>query len=65
MDEFDTNTFTDGEITITGDTGQSVTATKGDLFYFLAGSTLTFTTEDFGLPISSTSTARPRPDPLL
>jgi hypothetical protein len=26
-----------------------VTATKGDLFYFLVGSTRTFTTEDFGL----------------
>ena len=39
----------DGEITIADDTGQSVTATRGDLFYFPAGSTITFSTDDFGL----------------
>ncbi len=32
-----------------GDSGETVTATKGDLFYFPEGSTITFTTPDFGL----------------
>ena len=39
----------DGEITIADDTGQSITATKGDLFYFPSGSTITFSTEDYGV----------------
>ena len=39
----------DGEVTISDDTGQSVTASRGDLFYFPADSTITFTTSDFAL----------------
>lgn len=40
----------DGEFTIhDGDSGETVTATKGDLFYFPEGCTITFTTPDFGL----------------
>lgn len=40
----------DGEVTIhDGDSDESVTATKGDLFYFPEGSTITFTTPTFGL----------------
>ena len=39
----------DGEVTISDDTGQSVDASRGDLFYFPAGSTITFTTVDFVL----------------
>ena len=39
----------DGEITIADATGQSITATKGALFYFPSGSTITFSTEDYGM----------------
>lgn len=39
----------DGEVTISDDTGQSVDASRGDLFYFPADSTITFTTADFVL----------------
>ena len=39
----------DGHFFITDETGQSVKATKGDVFYFPKGSKITFTTEDFGL----------------
>lgn len=39
----------DGEFEITDETGQTVTATAGDLFYFPKGSTITFTTPSFGL----------------
>ena len=40
----------DGEFTIhDGDSGETVNATRGDLFYFPKGSTITFTTPDFGL----------------
>ena len=39
----------DGEVTISDDTGQSVDASRGDLFYFPADSAITFTTSDFAL----------------
>ena len=39
----------DGEFEISDDTGQTITATRGDLFYFPEGSTITFSTPDFGL----------------
>ena len=39
----------DGRFTIADDTGQEVTAVKGDLFYFPEGSTITFSTNDFGV----------------
>ena len=39
----------DGEFHISDDTGQTVEATRGDLFYFPEGSTITFSTPDFGL----------------
>ena len=39
----------DGEATISDNTGQSVTASRGDLFHFPADSTITFTTSDFAL----------------
>lgn len=39
----------EGDYTISDETGQSVTATKGDVFYFPAGATITFTTTDYGL----------------
>lgn len=39
----------DGSFTISDETGQKVLATKGDVFNFPAGCTITFTTEDFGL----------------
>ena len=39
----------DGEFHISDDTGQSVEATRGDLFYFPEGSTITFSTPEFGL----------------
>ncbi|KAI0177548.1 putative ethanolamine utilization protein [Pestalotiopsis sp. NC0098] len=41
--------FLEGDMTITDATGQSVKATKGDVFFFPAGSTITFTTSDYGL----------------
>ena len=39
----------DGETTVSDDTGQSVTASRGDLFHFPADSTITFTSSDFAL----------------
>lgn len=39
----------EGEFEISDETGQKVTATKGDVFYFPKGSTITFTTPDYGL----------------
>ena len=39
----------DGEVTVSDDTGQSVTASRGDLFHFPADSTITFTSSDFAL----------------
>ena len=39
----------DGEFRISDDTGQTVEATQGDLFYFPAGSTITFSTPEVGL----------------
>ena len=39
----------EGDYTISDETGQSVTAKPGDVFYFPAGSTITFTTTDYGL----------------
>ena len=39
----------DGEFHISDDTGQTVEAARGDLFYFPEGSTITFSTPDFGL----------------
>ena len=39
----------DGEVTVSDDTGQSVTASRGDLFHFPADSAITFTTSDFAL----------------
>lgn len=38
-----------GDFTIADGEGQTVTATKGDVFYFPKGSTITFTTSDYGL----------------
>lgn len=39
----------DGEFEITDESGQTVVATAGDLFYFSKGSTITFSTRDFGV----------------
>ena len=39
----------EGELTIADDTGQTVTAVKGDLFYFPEGSTIPFSTEEYGM----------------
>ncbi|KAJ5249125.1 hypothetical protein N7468_000576 [Penicillium chermesinum] len=39
----------EGEFEISDENGQKVTATKGDVFYFPKGSTITFTTPDYGL----------------
>ncbi|KFA46043.1 hypothetical protein S40293_07470 [Stachybotrys chartarum IBT 40293] len=39
----------DGDFTISDETGQKVEATKGDVFFFPNGSTITFTTTNFGL----------------
>ncbi|KAF2839808.1 hypothetical protein M501DRAFT_1023954 [Patellaria atrata CBS 101060] len=39
----------DGEFDISDESGKKVHATKGDVFYFEKGSTITFTTESFGL----------------
>ncbi|MFO7787579.1 MAG: cupin domain-containing protein [Halospina sp.] len=38
-----------GGFTITDETGQSVEARPGDVFYFPAGSQITFETDDFGV----------------
>ena len=39
----------EGHFNITDDTGKKVHATKGDVFYFPAGSKITFETDDYGL----------------
>lgn len=39
----------EGQFEISDDTGQTVTAGPGDVFYFPKGSKITFTTEDYGL----------------
>jgi ethanolamine utilization protein EutQ (cupin superfamily) len=39
----------DGEFIISDESGEEVTATAGDLFYFPKGSVITFRTNDFGL----------------
>lgn len=39
----------EGQFEISDETGQKVTATQGDVFYFPAGATITFTTPDYGL----------------
>jgi ethanolamine utilization protein EutQ (cupin superfamily) len=39
----------EGKFEIADETGQKVTATPGDVFYFPKGATITFTTEDYGL----------------
>lgn len=39
----------EGSFDITDETGKTVTGTKGDVFYFPAGCTITFTTPDYGL----------------
>ncbi len=39
----------DGEFEIADESGQKVKASRGDLFYFPKGSTITFTTPSFGV----------------
>lgn len=39
----------DGSFDISDEAGKKVHATKGDVFYFLKGSKITFESEDFGL----------------
>ncbi|KAI5795518.1 RmlC-like cupin domain-containing protein [Geopyxis carbonaria] len=39
----------EGEYQISDETGQSVTAKPGDVFFFEKGATITFTTPDYGL----------------
>ncbi|KAJ5973270.1 hypothetical protein N7481_010480 [Penicillium waksmanii] len=39
----------EGQFEISDETGQKVTATPGDVFYFPKGVTITFTTETYGL----------------
>ena len=39
----------EGNYTISDETGQKVEAKPGDVFYFPKGSTITFTTTDYGL----------------
>ena len=39
----------DGEFNISDETGKEVVATAGDLLYFPKGSTITFSTPDYGL----------------
>lgn len=39
----------EGKFEISDETGQKVTGTPGDVFYFPKGATITFTTEDYGL----------------
>jgi ethanolamine utilization protein EutQ (cupin superfamily) len=39
----------EGQFQITDETGQTVTASPGDVFYFPKGAKITFTTEDYGL----------------
>lgn len=39
----------EGHFVISDETGQKVTASPGDVFYFPKGAKITFTTEDYGL----------------
>lgn len=39
----------EGHFVIADETGQKVTASPGDVFYFPKGAKITFTTEDYGL----------------
>lgn len=39
----------EGSFDISDETGKTVHAVKGDVFYFPAGATITFKTEDYGL----------------
>lgn len=39
----------EGQFEISDETGQKVTASPGDVFYFPKGVTITFTTPDYGL----------------
>ena len=39
----------DGHFTIEDETGQKITAKAGDLLYFPKGTSITFSTDDFGL----------------
>jgi ethanolamine utilization protein EutQ (cupin superfamily) len=39
----------EGQFEISDETGQKVTATPGDVFYFPKGVTITFSTETYGL----------------
>jgi ethanolamine utilization protein EutQ (cupin superfamily) len=39
----------DGTFVISDESGQEIVATAGDLFYFSKGSTITFSTPDYGL----------------
>ena len=39
----------EGGFTITDESGQKVTAKRGDVFYFPAGSRITFETDDYGI----------------
>jgi ethanolamine utilization protein EutQ (cupin superfamily) len=39
----------EGEFEISDETGQKVTASPGDVFYFPKGATITFTTPSYGL----------------
>ena len=41
--------FLEGDFTITDETGQTTTASKGDVVYFPKGATITFETSDYGL----------------
>jgi ethanolamine utilization protein EutQ (cupin superfamily) len=43
------NFIVDGHFTIEDETGQKVTAKAGDLLYFPKGTSITFSTDDFGL----------------
>lgn len=39
----------EGQFEITDETGQTVTASPGDVFYFPKGAKITFTTDNYGL----------------
>ena len=45
----ETKIILEGEFDITDETGQTVHATPGDVFYFPKGSVITFTTNSYGL----------------
>lgn len=45
----ETKIILEGDYTIADETGQKVTAKPGDVFFFPKGSTITFTTSDYGL----------------